>query len=143
MAEIIIDATNTIVGRLASYAAKHAIKGDHVKVINAEKAVMTGSRAFVLGKYEHASTERGQIRHGPYIHRRPDMFVRRIIRGMLPHEKTPGQEAFRRVLCYIGVPPELKAAKAEVLGPKTQVSKLVNLKYVTIAELCKHLGAKA
>lgn len=143
MADITIDATDTIVGRLCSHAAKHAMRGDNVNIVNVEKAVMTGSRAFILAKYTHARTERGQIRHGPYINRRSDMFVRRIVRGMLPHEKTPGQHAFRRVMCYIGVPPELKAVKAEKLGPKTQIGKLINLKYVTIGEICKHLGAKA
>jgi len=142
MADHIIDATNAIVGRMASHAAKLALKGDTVKIINVEKAIMTGSRDYVFGKYSHARTDRGQIRHGPYIHRNPDKFVRRIVRGMLPHDKLRGREAIRRVLCYTGVPPELKSAKAEPLGPKTQVSKLTNLNYVTIADLCRHLGAK-
>jgi large subunit ribosomal protein L13 len=143
MADLIIDATNTIVGRLASHAAKAALKGDNVKIVNVEKAIMTGNRAFIFAKYTHARTDRGQIRHGPYTHRRSDMFVRRIVRGMLPFEKPRGKEAFGRVMCYIGVPPELKTAKAETLDPKTQLGKLINLNYVTIGELCKHLGAKA
>ncbi|HSU73279.1 MAG TPA: 50S ribosomal protein L13 [Candidatus Binatia bacterium] len=142
MATITLDATNTIVGRLCSHAAKHALRGDSVNIVNVEKAIMTGSRAFIFGKYTHARVERGQIRHGPYLHRRPDMFVRRIVRGMLPFEKARGKEAFGRVMCYKGVPPDLKDAKAETLGPKTQVAKLINVKYVTIADLCKHLGAK-
>ena len=143
MAEHVIDATNAIVGRLAVHAAKLALKGETVKIINVEKAIMTGNRAFILSKYSRVRDERGQIRHGPYMDRRSDMFVRRIIRGMLPFEKKPGREAFRRVLCYIGSPHELKDAKHEALEAKANVSKLTNTKYITISELCKHLGAKA
>ncbi len=143
MADIIIDATNTIVGRVGSYAAKQALGGANVKIINAEKAIMTGNKATIFAKYMHVRVERGQIRHGPYMHRGSDRFVRRIVRGMLPFEKTRGQNAYRNVMCYIGVPPELKGAKAEVLGAKANVNKLKTLNYVTISELCKHLGAKA
>lgn len=138
---IVLDATSTIVGRLASHAAKQALNGSTVSVINCEKAIMTGRKTWILPTYATIRNERGQIRHGPYYHRRSDMFVRRIIRGMLPWNKQRGQEAFRRIMCYVGVPPQLRDAKAETL-PKAHVTKLSTPNFVTIAELCKHLGAK-
>lgn len=138
---IVIDAADCVVGRIGTYAAKHALAGANVSIVNCEKALMTGNKAFILAKYGHARSDRGQIRHGPYIHRGPDKFVRRIVRGMLPWNKERGQTAFRHVMCYIGVPPELKAVKGEQVKG-AHLSKLTTLKYVTIADICKHLGAK-
>lgn len=139
--KVVIDAADCVVGRLCTHAAKHALGGAHVSIINCEKALMTGSKPFVLAKYGHARSDRGQIRHGPYIHRGPDKFVRRIVRGMLPWNKERGQTAFRHVMCYIGVPPELKDVKGEQVKG-SHLSKLRTLNYVTIGDICKHLGAK-
>ena len=41
---LIIDAKEAVVGRVAAYAAKQAMLGKEVKVINAEKAIMSGSK---------------------------------------------------------------------------------------------------
>ncbi|MEK6849545.1 MAG: 50S ribosomal protein L13 [Nanoarchaeota archaeon] len=138
---IVIDAADSIVGRFCTHAAIHALKGSNVSIINCEKALMTGSRAWIFAKYGHARSDRGQIRHGPYIHRGSDKFVRRIVRGMLPWSKERGQTAFRRVMCYIGVPPQFKDVKAEQVKG-AHLSKLNTLKYIKIGDLCKHLGAK-
>ncbi len=139
--KIVIDAADTIVGRMASHAAKHALNGAHVSVINCEKAIITGTRAWILPHHARIRADRGQIRHGPYMHRSADKFVRRIIRGMLPWNKPRGQDAFRRVMCYKGIPPEFKIVKAETI-PKAHVTKLTTLNYITVNDLCKHLGAK-
>jgi len=39
----IYDATNQIVGRLATYVAKDLLNGEQVVVVNAEKAVLSGN----------------------------------------------------------------------------------------------------
>src|SRR3989338_3201938 len=131
MAEIVLNAADMVVGRLASHAAKQALNGQSVKIINCEKAVMTGRKKWVFQHYAVPRAERGQIRHGPYIARQPDRFVRRIVRGMLPWSKTRGREAFKRVMCYIGVPPELTTAKVAQLE-EGHTSKLSTFNYVTM-----------
>jgi len=45
---IVIDATNQIMGRLASYAAKSALSGNTVIVLNAEKAVISGKKSNIV-----------------------------------------------------------------------------------------------
>ena len=63
-----IDATDTIMGRLASFAAKELINGEKVVIINAEKCAISGSKKSILEKYGHRR-ERSSIinplRFGP------------------------------------------------------------------------------
>jgi large subunit ribosomal protein L13 len=136
---IIIDASNMILGRLASYAAKELLLGKEVRVINCEKAVISGTREHVFGEYLHRM-ERGTMK-GPFLHRMPDKIVRRTIRGMLPWKKAKGKMLFRKVYCYVGVPEELKDKKPVEIE-SANVSKLPTLKFVNLDTLCKRLGAK-
>lgn len=141
MAEINIDAAGLIVGRMGTYAAKQALLGHAVNIFNAEKAIMTGGREFNVEKYRYLIKEVGQPQKGPFLSRQPDRFVRRQIRGMLPHKKPRGAEAWKRILCYIGVPAEFKDKKMEMLD--WAHSKHRNtMKLVTIGEICKSLGGK-
>lgn len=137
---IIIDATNLILGRLATFAAKQALLGEDVRIINSEKAVLAGKRSNVFDEYLHRM-ERGAPRSGPFLHRMPDKIVRRTIRGMLPFKRATGQTAYRKILCYVGVPEEFKDAKAVTIE-SANVSKLPTLKYVDIKSISKRLGAK-
>ena len=133
---IVIDATNLILGRLATFAAKQALLGEEVKIINAEKAVMSGKRSMVLAKVRQ-KMDRGTPAKGPFIPKKADRFVRRTIRGMLPYKQAKGAEAFKRVLCYIDVPAELKDAKAITLD-NANVEKLPTLNYITVEEVVKY-----
>ncbi|MFW5977014.1 MAG: 50S ribosomal protein L13, partial [Candidatus Nanoarchaeia archaeon] len=55
-------------------------------------------------------------------------------RGMLPYKQPKGAEAFKRVLCYAGIPEEFKEAKTVNLD-SAKVDKLPTLKYVTIHDI--------
>ena len=135
-----IDATNKIVGRVASFAAKQALLGNKVHIVNAEKAVFTGRTDRVYSKFK-TNQDRGEPFHGPFISRMPDRLFRRIVRGMLPFKQARGREAFRLVLCHIGEPKDLeKEPQVDVQG--ADVSKVPNLHYVTVGEISKLLGAK-
>ena len=92
----VYNAENIILGRLASYVAKEILLGEEVAIVNAEKAVITGSRTFILALYHHR-WQRGHHRWGPFYFRKPDRFVRRAIRGMLPFHKDRGRKAFAKV----------------------------------------------
>jgi large subunit ribosomal protein L13 len=137
---MIIDANNRIIGRIASFAAKKALLGEKVDVVNCEKGVISGSREGVFAKYKH-KRELGGPRKGPFICRLPDRFVRRIIRGMLPMDRARGLEAYKRVMCYISVPEELKG-KPCLEVPGANAEDLVTLKRVSIGEICRFLGGK-
>ncbi len=135
---MIIDATNLVVGRLASYAAKRALLGDAIVIVNSEHAVITGNRRPLLDHYKHR-LERGMPKTGPFVYRQEHRFLKRVIRGMLPYRQFKGKTALQRVMCYVGVPKEFEGKTlATVAG--ANVSKTQSLKYMTLQELCFHLG---
>ena len=134
---MIIDATDTILGRMASLVAKKALSGEEVTIINAEKAVISGTHESVFMKYKFKIDVGDQIR-GPFMSRMSDRLVRRVIRGMLPWHSARGRVAFRRVHVFIGNPENVKGA--ETLK-EISISRLKNLRYVYVEEISKHLGA--
>ena len=137
---LILNAEDMIVGRFASYIAKRALMGEKVIVVNCEKAVITGRKKNVLAKYSR-KIKMGHPFSGPFVSKMPDRLLRRIIRGMLPWDKTRGREAFKRVMCYIGIPEEFKNKKIETLD-ELNISKTKSLSYISMEEISKHSGAK-
>ena len=137
---MIIDASDLILGRVASYVAKKALMGEKIDIVNCEKAIMTGNKDQILAKYKQ-KRERGPPLNKPIQPRMPDRFVRRAIRGMLPYKRERGKKAFKSIMCYIGVPSELKDQKAETIK-EANVSKVPNLKYLRVEDICKFMGAK-
>jgi len=141
MSEVIIDATNSVAGRLATHVAKQALLGNKVSVLNSEKAIMTGNKSTVIEKYRYRRSDQGRPQKGPFIFRNSDRFLKRIIRGMLPYKQSRGAEAFKRIKCYSGIPPEFKDKKAQSL-PQASITKLTVVKYVTVGDICKAMGGK-
>lgn len=138
---MIIDATDLILGRMAAFAAKKSLLGERVDIVNCEKAVISGNKRFIFGKYKHKYELGRNPYKGPFYPKMPDSIVRRTIRGMLPWKNKRGREAYKRVMCYIGVPERFKNQKFEELK-EAHVSKLPHLKFTRILELSKQLGAK-
>lgn len=134
----IIDATDSIVGRLASLVAKMVIDGEQVVIVNAEKAVISGNPRTIISFYIQR-IHRGYHYKGPFFPKMPDRFIRRTIRGMLPYRSENGWKAFRRVKVYIGMPDKYKA-KAENIS---SVKKTVRIKkFILLKDLCTELGGK-
>jgi large subunit ribosomal protein L13 len=136
---MIINAENLILGRLSTIAAKKALLGESIDLVNVEKAVIIGTKKNILDKYK-TRRERGETLHGPYFPRTPDRLVRRTIRGMLPYKQEKGRLAFKRVKCHVGIPEDLKDKKIETLD-KAKLSPQ-KMKFVTIKQLTSYLGAK-
>ncbi len=133
-----IDATNLIVGRMATVAAKKALLGETVNIINCEKAIMTGNKKTILAGFKR-KRDMGIPAKGPFIHRSSDKIVKRTIRGMLPYKQDKGMTALKKIKCYIGNPEDIK--NTETIK-EADASKVPNLKYITIGEISKFLGAK-
>ena len=138
--EIVIDAEDAIVGRVASYVAKQALNGHKVSVINADKSIMTGSKDFLFARYHHRMVSLGQPQQGPFVSRMPDRFFSRIIKGMLPNKLPRGIAAKHRIKVYIGVPLQFKDKKYEKV-PGADMSKLTTTRFVRLGVLCKLFGA--
>lgn len=126
---LIFDADGAVLGRLASQTAKALLKGEEVIILNAEKAIITGSPKFVKEKYLKR-LDIGSPQHGPYWPRRADLIVQRAIRGMLPYKKATGLAAFRRLKVFKGTPAEIK-------GEITPMRRDVRSRFITIGELSR------
>ncbi len=135
---MIIDAKNSILGRLGTVVAKKSLLGEKIDIINCENAVVVGKKREILTRYKH-KFDRGIPSKGPFIPKTSDRFVRRAIRGMLPYKKDRGKNAFKNIKCYVGVPEEFKDKKYNEVK-EAAMSKLN--KGITVREICQYLGGK-
>ncbi len=137
---VVIDATNQIMGRLASEIAKRLLQGERVIVVNSEKAVITGNKRWIIKDYKNKLQIKtaSNPRRGPFQPRMPDRILRRTVRGMLPMKKAKGRNAYHRLLAYIGVPEQYENAE-KIRFDNADISRLKS-RYMTLAELSKELG---
>ncbi len=132
-----VNAEGLIVGRLCSKVAKRLLNGEEVIILNAEKAVFSGKKkAKVLEG--HIFLEVGAPARGPFHYRRPDRYLRKVVRGMVPYKQPKGKNAFKRLKVFMGIPLEFKdqqlitfeeASSADLKGP-----------HMTLGELAKEIG---
>lgn len=145
----IIDAKNSILGRLASKVAKRALLGESIIIINAEKALLSGKRKNILDDElkELKIRNIGNPLKGPFYQRRPDRYVRRVIKRMLPMEKKKGREAFKRIMVYYGIPKEEIKKRYDIDIEKAKIEKIEDsIKSIsnslTVGEVCKFISGK-
>ena len=138
---MIIDAKDMILGRLCTFAAKQGLQGNQVDIVNAEQVVITGSRENVLAKYFHRLTERGTPRWGPFFYKKENLFVKRVIRGMLPYKQPKGKKAVKLIKCHIGIPVEFAGKKFETLK-FADIANSKATKFITVQEVCKMMGRR-
>ena len=136
----VIDASNLILGRMASLVAQRLLKGEEINIINAERAVISGRKDTTFERYRQY-VQRGSREFGPNFPRRPEQIVARTIRGMIPHTTTTGREAYSRLKVHIGVPPELSKEQAGTLDDAS-IMRLSTANYTVLGELSKKLGSK-
>ncbi len=136
----VYDAKDKILGRLASTVAKQILNGKNIVIINAEGAVISGDKKGIRERYRVRLNLRDMANpeHSPYWPRRPDMLVKRIIRGMVPYRQPKGKAAYDRLRVFMGVPEEVKAKTP--IEIKTKAPKNLYTDHVTVGELSKLLG---
>lgn len=136
----IIDATNLILGRLASNVAKRLLSGESVVIVNAGKSILSGNKRRIINDYKKRSHRKSIVApwEGPFQPRRPDILLKRTIRGMLPYKASKGRLAYKRLKVYIGIPDEYKE-KNKISIPEADSSRLKS-RFITLAELCHELG---
>ena len=135
---MIIDATNLVAGRIATFAAKKALLGEKITIVNAEKAIITGRKEF-LKDFFNERKDRGHPYDGPFHPKMADRILRRIIRGMLPYKQERGKNAYKKVMCYIGVPKDFQGKAFETI-PGADAKKLKTSNFMELAQISKLLG---
>ncbi len=137
---VYVDATNQIAGRLSSRVAKLLLSGRKVVVVNADKALISGSRNSVITQWKEKLELSSKVNpiYGPIHPRRPDNILRRMVRGMVPRKKPKGAAAMKRLRVYIGVPSSVKPAKLTKFDDASATRPPPV--YVTMLELSNSLG---
>ena len=117
---LVIDATDAVLGRLASVAAKQALIGKSIAIVNCNQAVITGRRQRIIREYYEKRNRGGASQAGPFFPKQPFRIVKRTIRGMLSYKQGRGTEALKRIRCFNTVPAEYEeTAKMKAGKPKT------------------------
>ena len=111
----VIDATDVVLGRLASQAATllrgkhkpmyapHMDTGDFVVIVNAEKISVSGNKRENKFVYRHSGYPGGLRRRslGEMIEKHPDRLVEKAIKGMLPKNRL-GRAMGKKLKVYAG-----------------------------------------
>jgi len=135
-----VDAKDCIAGRMCSHISKLLLTGHHVRVVNAEKSMISGNRYKTIEIYKEfleIASNTNPI-HGPFHPRRPDKIITKMVRGMLPKRKSSGLTALKRLRVYISIPPELKNTKLETFED-SKIRKPPSY-FITLGELSKQIG---
>ena len=132
----VIDATGLVLGRMATHAAKRAIEGDEVHIVNAEKAIIVGSSKKAIQEHYLFKRQVGTLRKGPFFPREPHLLVKRTCRGMINYQSAAGRAAYKRIKAHLGVPKELASHKAATVEHAAREAK----SFLTVAELSSWLG---
>jgi large subunit ribosomal protein L13 len=128
---VLIDATDMVLGRLASEVAKllrgkhkpnftpHVDCGDNVVVINAEKVKLTGQKMTQKQYIRHSGYPGGQRSRTPeeMFVKKPEFVVEHAIKGMLPKNRL-GSEMFRNLFVYAGPDHKQEAQKPKEIKLK-------------------------
>jgi large subunit ribosomal protein L13 len=131
---VVIDATDVVIGRLASYVAKrlrgkhrvdftpHIDTGDHVVIINADKAKFTGKKLTDKIYYRHTgypggikSTTPEKILNGKF----PERAIQMAVKRMMPKESTLARTQFGKLRVYAGAEHPHAAQQPEVVDFKS------------------------
>ncbi|MBN9150771.1 MAG: 50S ribosomal protein L13 [Micrococcales bacterium] len=112
---LIIDATDVVLGRLASHVAvllrgkhkatfaPHVDTGDFVIVINAEKVALTGAKLEQKKAYTHSGYPGGlsATSYSQMLAKHPTRAVEKAVRGMLP-KNSIGRAQLNKLKVYAG-----------------------------------------
>jgi len=123
----LIDAEGKVLGRIAAEAAKllrgkhkpyftpFMDCGDHVIIINAEKAVVTGNKEEDKMYYRHSGYKGGlkQMTYRQMIERHPTRAMELAVWGMLPHNRL-GRKIVKHLKVYAGSEHKHQAQNPEV-----------------------------
>ena len=149
---LVYDATDKVLGRLASHVAKELLSARkagsplRVIVVNAEHAIVSGPKSTVFADYDF-KYKLNHPRKGPFFPRMPDQIMKRTVRGMLPYQKnSSGRNAVRDLRVLIGQPANLSGDElpdGHAWGDTTHLNRPLPLKFVRLGEISSSLGVDA
>jgi len=129
---VLVDATDVVLGRLASKVAKilrgknkpsftpHVDCGDNVIVINAEKVRLTGNKLNDKIYLSYSGYPGGQRKQTPaeLMSKYPERLVEKAVKGMLPKNRL-GSKIYGNLKVYVGSEHKQEAQNPRVIDLNT------------------------
>jgi len=129
---VLVDATDVVLGRLASKVAKilrgknkpsftpHVDCGDNVIIINAEKVRLTGNKLNDKIYLSYSGYPGGQRVQTPaeLLSKYPERLVEKAVKGMLPKNRL-GSKIFGNLKVYVGPEHKQEAQNPRVIDLNT------------------------
>lgn len=134
--DIIVEARDCILGRVASRVAELALEGENVAVVNVGQSVITGQDEDII-ETDHMKG-RNEDHQDPHYPQRPDRIFKRSVRDMLPYKHEQGRIAFEKVRVFVDNP--FGDVEAEVLEGTT-LDRL-SIQFVQLSELVNNLDSE-
>lgn len=137
---VYVDASGQIAGRLCSKVSKLILQGKRVVLANAEKALLSGRRTTLIEEWKSRLELSSRVNpiYGPIHYRAPDRILKRMVRGMVPHQENKGRAAMKRLRVYIGVPDSIASQKLARFEDASAPRPLPV--YTTLGEISRNLG---
>lgn len=103
LGRVAVQAATLLRGKHKATFAPHVDCGDHVIIINAEKAVLTGKKLENKYAYHHTGYigHLRSVRYDTLMAEHPEEAMRLAVKGMIP-DTTLGREALTRLRIYKG-----------------------------------------
>lgn len=129
---VLVDATDVVLGRLASKVAKilrgknkpsftpHVDCGDNVVVINAEKVRLTGNKLNDKIYLSYSGYPGGQRVQTPaeLLSKYPERLIEKAVKGMLPKNRL-GSKVYGNLKVYVGSEHKQEAQSPRVIDLNT------------------------
>ena len=158
---LVLDASNLVLGRLASETAKillgkeNKVTGkdsegnlktvnvkpeDTIFIINAEECIITGDPKVTTKRYLSRIHKKvlTNPRRGPFHARQPEEIVKRAVRGMIGWKKPSSHKVYSRLRVYVDSPNE-KISKQAISFTHISADKTLS-KRITVGELGRRLS---
>ncbi len=129
---VLVDATDVVLGRLASKVAKilrgknkpsftpHVDCGDNVVIINAEKVRLTGNKLNDKIYLSYSGYPGGQRKQTPaeLMSKYPERLIEKAVKGMLPKNRL-GSKIYGNMKVYVGPVHDQVAQSPKVIDLNT------------------------
>jgi len=129
---VLVDATDVVLGRLASKVAKilrgknkpsftpHVDCGDNVVIINAEKVRLTGNKLNDKIYLSYSGYPGGQRKQTPaeLLSKYPERLIEKAVKGMLPKNRL-GSKVYGNLKVYVGSEHKQEAQNPKVIDLNT------------------------
>lgn len=141
--DLVIDASEHVVGKLAAFVAKKALEGYTINILCSEKMIFTGTMERHAAMYKSYCNKRNIVNpiKGAFHYREPSKYFRKVFRNMACRKTVRGSEAANRIFVYEGIPKQFEGVERMIV-PQAHRKVVTNTerKFIYLGDLLTKFG---